>query len=374
MLTNDKIIRSDEKAIFELRDLYSRYGYNRYKMSRFEEYDLYVRNKDFLVSDEVITFTDRNGRLLALKPDVTLSIIKNSTDSEKHVEKLYYNENVYRVSQSTHNFKEIMQAGLECIGDLSFYEIAEVVLLAAKSLSLISKNYVLDISHMGLIAAIMEDMNLSDQGRKEALVYLNQKNPHQLTALLESEGVADLKKDKLLSLATLTGKASDILSNLGTMMTTEKEKSAFEELSSLFDILAANGFGDNVRADFSVGNNMKYYSGVVLNGYIEGIPESVLSGGQYDRLLKKMKRQSSAIGFAIYLDLLERYDENNKSYDIDTVLLHSDDTDAVTLTELAEKLSAEGGVLVCREVPKNKTYRRLMKISEGMVTVLEENG
>ncbi len=374
MINNDKIIRSDEKAIFELRNLYSRYGYNRYKMSRFEEYDLYVRNKDFLVSDEVITFTDKNGRLLALKPDVTLSIIKNSVDREKYVEKLYYNENVYRVSQSTHNFKEIMQAGLECIGDLSFYEISEVVLLAAKSLSLISKNYVLDISHMGLIAAIMEDMNLSDQGRKEALVYLNQKNPHQLTSLLESEGVADIKKDKLLSLATLTGKASDILSNLGALMTTEKEKSAFEELSSLFDILAANGFGDNVRADFSVGNNMKYYSGVVLNGYIEGIPESVLSGGQYDRLLKKMKRQSSAIGFAIYLDLLERYDENDKGYDIDTVLLHSDDTDAVTLTELAEKLSGEGGVLVCREVPKGKRYRRLMKISEGMVTVLEENG
>lgn len=374
MLTNDKIIRSDEKAIFELRDLYSRYGYNRYKMSRFEEYDLYVRNKDFLVSDEVITFTDRNGRLLALKPDVTLSIIKNSTDSEKHVEKLYYNENVYRVSQSTHNFKEIMQAGLECIGDLSFYEIAEVVLLAAKSLALISKNYVLDISHMGLVSAIMEDINLSDQSRKEALIYLNQKNPHQLTALLESEGVADIKKDKLLSLATLTGTTSEILSNLGALMTTEKEKAAFEELSSLFDILAANGFGDNVRADFSVGNNMRYYSGVVLNGYIEGIPESVLSGGQYDRLLRKMKRDSSAIGFAIYLDLLERYDENDKGYDIDTVLLHNDDTDVLTLTEFAEKFSAEGGVLVCREVPKGKRYRRLMKISEGMVTVLEENG
>ena len=49
-------------------------------MSRFEEYDLYVANKDFLISDEVITFTDRSGRLLAMKPDVTLSIIKNAPD------------------------------------------------------------------------------------------------------------------------------------------------------------------------------------------------------------------------------------------------------------------------------------------------------
>ena len=176
----DRIIKSDERAIFELRALYKSFGYSQYKMSRFEEYDLYVRNKDFLLSDEVITFTDRNGRLLALKPDVTLSIIKNSSDEKGLVEKLYYNENVYRVAPGTHNFKEIMQAGLECIGDLSFYDISEVVLLAAKSLSLISESYVLDISHMGLIAAVLEDAGLSPQGKKQALTFLNQKNPHEL--------------------------------------------------------------------------------------------------------------------------------------------------------------------------------------------------
>ena len=51
-------------------------------MSRFEEYDFYARNKDFLVSDRIITFTDSRGRLLALKPDVTLSIIKSGSDRQ----------------------------------------------------------------------------------------------------------------------------------------------------------------------------------------------------------------------------------------------------------------------------------------------------
>ena len=62
------MMRRDEQAVFALRELYEGYGYTRYKMSRFEEYDLYVNNKDFLISDEVITFTDRSGRLLAMKP------------------------------------------------------------------------------------------------------------------------------------------------------------------------------------------------------------------------------------------------------------------------------------------------------------------
>ena len=123
MTFDNSVLRNDEKIIFTLRALYSKYGYSRYKMSNFEEYDLYVRNKDFLVSDRIITFTDTNGALMALKPDVTLSIIKSSKDEKGLVQKLYYNENVFRASDDSSGFKEIMQAGLECIGDLESSDI-----------------------------------------------------------------------------------------------------------------------------------------------------------------------------------------------------------------------------------------------------------
>ena len=96
MKFSDDVIKNDEKAIFKLRTLYRKYGYKQYKMNKFEEYDLYLKNKDFLVSDGIITFNDTNGKLMALKPDVTLSIVKNSRDGE--LNKLYYSENVYRLS------------------------------------------------------------------------------------------------------------------------------------------------------------------------------------------------------------------------------------------------------------------------------------
>ena len=104
MNISDKNLKAEERASFALRSLYAKYGYSQFKMSKFEEYDLYVRNKDFLISDGVITFTDTNGKLLALKPDVTLSIIKNCKDEDNSVQKMYYNENVYRVSGSTKSF------------------------------------------------------------------------------------------------------------------------------------------------------------------------------------------------------------------------------------------------------------------------------
>ena len=90
----DLSLSFQEKVIFSLRALYLKYGYGQYKMSKFEEYDLYAKNKDFLISDSVITFTDTNGKLMALKPDVTLSIIKNLNNQTGQLHKLFYNENV----------------------------------------------------------------------------------------------------------------------------------------------------------------------------------------------------------------------------------------------------------------------------------------
>ena len=108
MNTEESILLRDERAALALRALYRGYGYSQYKMNKFEEYDLYVQNKDFLVSDNVITFTDTSGKLLALKPDVTLSIIKNGKGDEE-ISKVYYNEHVYRVSKGTGSFKEFTQ-------------------------------------------------------------------------------------------------------------------------------------------------------------------------------------------------------------------------------------------------------------------------
>ena len=115
------VLRNDELASYELRNLYKTFGYSQYKVGRFEEYDLYAHNKSFLVSENILTFTDTDGKLMALKPDITLSIVKNIPCEKENIHKLYYNENVYRTAPDSHGFKEIMQTGLECIGKIDLY-------------------------------------------------------------------------------------------------------------------------------------------------------------------------------------------------------------------------------------------------------------
>lgn len=367
MTFNSDILKNDEKAIFALRSLYSRYGYKQYKMSKFEEYDLYARNKDFLVSDGIITFTDTNGKLLALKPDVTLSIIKNSADG--NLTKVYYNENVYRVSAGTHSFKEIMQTGLECIGDIDIYNICEVIMLAVESLGAISSDYVLDISHMGLISEVLSGC---PEGVKSAIIKcLGEKNIHEIKALCNDWGI---DSNVLESLCSVYGKGDDVLSALGKLNLSENACQHIETLSKINDFLKENNLSDRVNFDFSIACDMKYYSSVVFKGYINGIADSVLSGGQYGKLLSRMGKKSDAIGFAVYLDLLERLNTQKKEYDIDTLLIYDDDADVSALCKSIKMLTDIGtSVLALKKIPEMK-YRQLLKFNGKGVELIENNG
>ena len=347
------IWKREERFSIALQSLYRRYGYIPYKMSRFEEYDLYVRNKDFLVSDQIITFSDRSGRLLALKPDVTLSIVKNAPEQPGVVQKVYYNENVYR------DYREILQTGLECVGDLGDYEIAEVVLLAAKSLQLMEGSWVLDISHMGLLAAVLDDSGLSREQQNLAMEYLHRKNIHQLKALCGDWPVWE----QLSAIAACRG-GREALEQLETVLTTDAQKQELQQLKRLWQVLEASGCGDSVRLDFSVGNNMRYYSGVVFRGYLEGVPASVLSGGQYDKLPRKMGRNAKAIGFAVYLDRLENREE--EPFDVDTLILHDGTADPLVLTAAAEEAAEKGSVLVTRELPETRSWKHLLRFEKGV--------
>ena len=183
------VLNNSEKIIFELRGLYSKYGYKPFKMSKFEEYDLYGSNKDFLVSDNCITFTDSDGRLLALKPDVTFSIIKNFDDTLDGVQKVYYNENVYRVTKKAGGFSEIMQTGVECIGEVTDTEVSEVITLAARSLYAISEDYVLDVSHMGILSGLFNAMGISESNKAELISAVAEKNTGVILDLCKSFGV-----------------------------------------------------------------------------------------------------------------------------------------------------------------------------------------
>ena len=374
MLLNEKVLKQEEKAVFRLRSLYQKYGYSQYKMSKFEEYDLYVRNKDFLVSDSIITFNDTSGKLLALKPDVTLSIIKNSQDSSDSVQRVYYNESVYRISKGSHSFKEIVQAGLECIGCIDTYKMCEVILLAAKSLQAISSEYVLDISHMGFVSGLLDKYDINDEAKALIVNYIGEKNLHDIKTICDSCDLSPALFKDLTVLIQAYGNKDQAIEKLSSIEMTEDMKNALYELDSICKVLDAEGMDDHINIDFSIVNDMNYYNGIVFKGYIEGIPASVLSGGRYDKLMHKMGKDGGAIGFAVYLDSLERLEGSEKKYDVDTVILYDESADPSAMMKAVKMLTDSGtSVMAEKKVPEKIKFRQLLKFNERGFEILENN-
>ena len=299
MTINDSVLQSGEKILFALRELYLQQGYTPYRMSKFEEYDLYARNKDFLVSDQVITFTDVSGRLMALKPDVTLSIIKNSKDQPGELQKLFYNENVYRVSKGANGFREIMQTGLECIGRVDTENIGDVIALAVKSLCTVSQDCVLELSNLSMLEEAAGRLGLPEEAKPALYKAVSEKNLHgvrELCAGAEHETV-----EKFCRLVSVRGGIAEAREELRALA-----DDGAEDFFSVLSLLERSEVADRILIDFSVVNDTNYYNGIVFKGFIKGLPNAVLTGGQYDRLMRRMQRKSGAIGFAVYLDALGR--------------------------------------------------------------------
>lgn len=362
-MIDDKLLANEERAIFALRSLYSEYGYSHFKMSKFEEYDLYVKNKDFLVSDRVITFNDTNGKLLALKPDVTLSIIKNAQGVSKT--KVFYNENVYRISGSTGQFKEIMQAGLECVGDVDISDVYEVLYLAAKSLESVNTDYVLDISHMGLLSAVLDDCSTDELFKKEITALIAKKSAHEARALCEKYSVSKDKTDDLCSLIAVCGNLCTVIPELRKLCKCDAAKNALGELEIIADLVKDDFSDGKVRFDISLVNNMSYYDGIVFSGFLDGICEAVLSGGEYGKLLASMGKSGDAVGFALYLDLLSGLDMECDEYDVDTVLLYDETVSTKILNKRKKEITDIGkSVFATKLIPEKLRYREAIDIRE----------
>lgn len=367
-MIDERVLKSEERAVYALRSLYGKYGYRAYKMSKFEEYDLYVRNKDFLISDRIITFNDTDGKLMALKPDVTLSIIKNLDEQPGCKQKVCYNENVYRVSGSTRQFKEIMQAGLECIGALDRYDLYEVVSLAAESLALISEDFVLDVSHLGVLTAMLEEISDDVQLCRDLTHYIAEKNRHDLERVCRENGVSQEKTAAISEFIGIYGEMDSVLSRLEPLCTGEASRAALAELKQLRTLLADSPWREHIFFDFSIVNDMDYYNGIVFQGFLSGICEGVLSGGQYDKLIQKMGRSGGAVGFALYLDLLEDLGRAERDRDVDVLLLY-DEEDAALVARETKRLIGEGkSVSAQKAIPEKLRYGQVLDLrKEGRV-------
>ena len=357
-------LNTHEEMILGLRQLYSQYGYDNCRVANFEEYDFYVQNRSALSGEEVLVFTDADGRLMALKPDVTMSIVKNVREGAPGLRKFSYNESVYRIPTGGTGFRESVQTGLECIGKLDTYAVCEVLMLAIRSLKTVNASCILNLTHLEIIYGLLEQATESEAVRASILKAMEQKNLAALTAICQEKQIGAVCTQILQQLTGLFGPLRDTLPVVKNLAVGERMQNACRELEEISTVMEAYGLGDQIHLDFSIRGGTDYYSGLVFQGLVPETPDPVLRGGRYDRLINRMGKSGGGIGFAVCLDQLD-----NRNYQTEkTLLIYDDNTPAAQVAKAVEEMLQAGlPVRAEREIPPECENYRIVKLTEGGV-------
>lgn len=366
MSSEKRFFRCDEDLVLGLKRLYETYGYKKFKMGKFEKYDLYLENKSFLKNGSIITVTDPKGRLLALKPDITLSIVKN-VRSISLPEKVYYNENVYISDSDAGEIKETTQIGLEYIGDLDVRALSEILILAAESLSFADENYRIAISHMGFISDILDQIDIPEFEKNSITKFISDKNLHGIKDICIKYGIDSSVSEKLCGLILVCGNFKEFVLKSKELVSGDASSRSFEELNQISSIISSFGYDEKFILDFSVMNDMNYYNGLVFQGFIQGIPKSVLSGGRYDNLVKRLGRDTSAVGFAVYTERLAPLNDWNDEYDCDVFIQYSKDCNPSDVLKAQREFSQNGirCLALENEIEGMKFVRKVVVLPDG---------
>jgi ATP phosphoribosyltransferase regulatory subunit len=310
--TRDKLFDecAAEKDITDkLRVIFEDTGYREVKTPGFEFYDVFASNSNYYPQENMYTLSDPRGRLMTVRPDSTIPIARMTATKLKGSRlpiKLFYTQNVFR-QQPEHKGKssEIMQMGIELIGDSSYESDVEMLTMAIESMKQVATgNFRIEIGHVGIYKLLMDKLKATSEEKESIHRYVASKNYAALNDILDRYGqnkTAQILKD----LPGLFGGKEAL--RKAEMLTDGYDSSLSQMISYLDKVTNAlqdEGTKDNVMIDFGLVNQADYYSSLIFNGYMESTGEPVLSGGRYDNLFSDFDENYPATGFALNVDLL----------------------------------------------------------------------
>ncbi|MDQ1262125.1 MAG: Histidine--tRNA ligase [Euryarchaeota archaeon] len=335
--TRDFLPEETEKrgrAKLAMQDVLERWGYQEIATPTFEHLELFTIKSGASVVEEIYSFTDKGGRALALRPELTAPVMRmyvSELQNSPKPQRLWYFGNCFRYERPQRGrFREFWQMGTELIGGSKPDSEAEAIALADGMLRSVGVSGDIHVGYLGLIRSILS--KIETQHRPSVMRMIDKKERSALAALLEDIGQSHLG---LLELIDLKGqsaldKAVEIVRELGAGQ--EKASDAtplsepaaaapspagrgsarqgravgaelrIEEFQETVDLLEA--YGVNFTIDFEIVRGLEYYSGTVFEIYAEGLgaQRQICGGGTYELASLFGGKETSSTGFGLGFD------------------------------------------------------------------------
>lgn len=298
-----KIKRRIEK---EAAELFSSYGYEEVITPTFEYLEIIENGTGGNIREDLFMFMDREGGILSLRPEVTVSIARlAATHLQDAVfpQRLFYIANVFRhVQPQKAQYREFWQLGIELLGASGVLADAEVITIAVKAMANMGlKDFKISLNQIGIFNSLIDDSNLDNSDKALIRSLVENKDMVELANVLAGLKIDEELKETIARLPVLHG-GLEVLERLPYIERNKKASSAVNELLELYDKLQIYGVIDNIVVDMGVLRGLDYYTGVVFEGYSPDLGYGLLGGGRYDNLIGQFGDPHPATGFALGMD------------------------------------------------------------------------
>lgn len=264
---------------------------------------------DLEQDDSLYKFFDREGRILALRPELTIPIARLVSTRLRGAAlplRLCYGADVYRNTPVRH--REFRQVGVELVGSSHELADAEVIALAVEAIAGLGlKSFQFNLGHMGIFSGLMLEAGVDDGLQAKLEEALGRKDMVGVENLVRQSGLPGRVQELLLRLPHLHG-GKEILDEVLEWSAQPAIREAVESLRRIYQFLDDFGIQENVALDLGILRGFSYYTGAIFEGYVEGMGFPVVEGGRYDTLYADFGVPQPATGFAIHLgNLLEQF-------------------------------------------------------------------
>jgi ATP phosphoribosyltransferase regulatory subunit len=295
--------RRIERAIFSV---FEHWNYEEIIPPIFDYYDVFTKGMGAELEERLYRFVDREGHILALRPEFTSLVAKSVAtrlaDQPKPLRLCYCGEVLRYEAPRGGRQREFFQIGVENIGGERVKSDAEVILVAAESLKKIGiREFQINLGEIGYFAGIVERISFEDVTKIKTLIDL--KDTVALKSELARLALSERRRHILLSLVSLTGN-SDILQAARQLVSNEQSLQALDNLAALVAELKKHKIGEHLTIDLSEVRGLDYYTGTIFRIYVPGLGFEIGGGGRYDNLLKNFGCDLPSVGFSFSLERL----------------------------------------------------------------------
>jgi ATP phosphoribosyltransferase regulatory subunit len=302
-----KLRRQIERRV---TDVFAGWSYDEIILPIFDYHDLFARGMGREQAERTYRFVDRDGALLALRPELTSLVARTVATrfvKRERPVRLYYSGEVFRYDEPTEKAaREFHQIGIEHVGEAGTAADLEILLVAAEALEAIGiVDFRIALSHTDFFNGLAAEMKLTESDRAQFRELVDRRNSQSLAQFLEARAssMSESSRRAFCELTQTPGK-KEALDLARSMRLNDLSQRGLGKLEEILTTLSTLGLAHNFDLDLGEAAELEYYTGLTFKIFIEGSGSEIGGGGRYDNLIANFGASEPAVGFSLSLDAL----------------------------------------------------------------------